>query len=456
VPAGENEVDIAASSPRLSHDQRPTTPPEQDDPMIASPSIWQHIRRDVILLGTGNIGSVVAQLGFRAILVAALIPAEYGRLSLILSLYYTIMIVCAGGLPNSAARYIAAGTSRQDPLIVRAVIRIGVLPTIVAAIVLGVVAGVILQSPFASLFAVAGLSSLVYMALATGILRGRGRLVPAALILPIAAFSEVSLLALVWFSGAGVTMVSAFGLFCLGNVVGLGAGIIFTLRTRPSQAQDPAPSTEKMPSSRELFGFSAWVGLATLAVSILPLVIRLAATLDSFTVVAVVDVTLLLLTVPQRMGTLIVSAVVPHVTRALKTGGVDLTLSLREHIIIVMPFVLASAIAAFTPIVEWTFDALGRPEYSTAASYLALALLAGPARMLYGLVEGVLVAHGEGRFLALNACAVAGIATITIFLTVILGDPMLAFGAFAAACWTVYLSGLRRIGRLNSELSETA
>jgi len=198
-----------------------------------------------------------------------------------------------------------------------------------------------------------------------------------------------------------------------------------------------------------------WLAAATMGITILPLVVRLAAAIDSYTVVAIVDVALVLLSVPLRMGAVLVGAVVPHATRALNKGDKNITISHREQLIVIVPFVLAAIIVASTPIVGWLFDSLGRPEYAQSAVYLALALLAGPARVLYGLVEGVLVAHGEGKFLAFNSLLIAAVASVMVLAAATLGSMVIAFAVFVVACWTVYVCGLRRIRRLNSELPST-
>jgi O-antigen/teichoic acid export membrane protein len=440
-------VGVAETPPHQGgSSQRIPTPAEAS--AEGSASIWRRVRHDVILLGAGNTGIVIAQLGFRSLLIVALLPPAYGRLSLVLSIYNTILIVSASGLPNAAARHIALGTPADDPPIVRAAMRAALWPTILASAAIAPVAGILLQSPIACLFAVAGLSSLVYSVLATGILRGRGRIVSAASIMPAAAFSEFGLLAALWFSGAGVTLLSAFAVFCIGNVIGLLVGILRTVRTRPRQVARVLPNSKNVPTPRQLLGFSLWLSAATVGVSIMPLVMRLAATIDSYTMVAVIDVVLVLLSIPQRLGTVIVSAVVPHATRALDEGSVGLTISRREHLFMIVPFMLAAAIAAFTPIVPWLFDSIGRPQYDESGTYLALALLAGPARILYGLVEGVLVAHGEGRFLGLNALSITGVASAVIVAVATLGSTAVAFAVFVIACWAVYLNGLARIGRL--------
>ena len=196
-----------------------------------------------------------------------------------------------------------------------------------------------------------------------------------------------------------------------------------------------------------------WLGAAAVGIASLPLAVRLAAALDSYTVVAIVDVALVLLSVPLRMGAVIVSAVVPHASRALNKGTENITISRREQLIVIVPFVVAAIIVSFTPIVGWLFDSLGRPEYGKSAVYLALALLAGPARVLYGLVEGVLVAHGEGRFLAFNSLSIAVVASGTILAAAALGSMVVAFAIFVVACWAVYVFGLRRIHRLGSVVS---
>lgn len=444
----EQKGDASVGVAEPSGNSTPDHLPPQDADSSGPTSIWRRVRRDVILLGAGNTCIVVAQLGFRSILIVALVPSAYGRLALILSLYNTITIIGASGLPNGAARHLAVCTPAEDGAIIRSASRAAVWPTITTSIVVAIVSGVLLDSWLAALFAIAGLSSLVYSLLTTGILRGRGRLIPAASIMPAAALSEVGFLGVVWVSGAGVTTLSAFGLFCLGNVIGLLVGICCVVRTAPSIASRIASSIGKIPTPRQLLGFSLWLGLATMGVALMPLIMRLAATIDSYTVVAMIDVAIVLLAVPQRMGAVIVSAVVPHATRALGADKVSLTISRREHVAMIVPFMLAAAVVAFTPIVGWLFDALGRPQYAQSANYLALALLAGPARILYGLVEGVLVAHGEARFLAFNSLSITTAASGLIVASIVMGSTTLAFAIFVSACWAIYLCGLRRIDRL--------
>jgi len=292
-----------------------------------------------------------------------------------------------------------------------------------------------------------GLGSLVYSLLTIGILLGRGRMGAASSIMPTAACAEVAPLALLCVSGAGVTPLSAFGIFCAGNAIGLCAGSLLVKRTAPARAPS-VPGGEDVPSSRQLLGFSMWLGIATMGLTLLPLMLRAAAALDSYTVVAVVDVALVLFALPQRLGAVIVLAVTPHVSRAIGREGIRVSISLRENLVAVVPFLLIAMIVAFTPLVGWVFDLLGRPVYAKSADYLALALLAGPARILYGLVEGVLIAHGEARAMALTAVSVCAVAAGLIYMATALGSSAAAFAVFALALWTVYLLGLMRIRRL--------
>jgi O-antigen/teichoic acid export membrane protein len=415
----------------------------------ASVSIWRRVRHDVILLGAGNTGVVLAQIGFRGILIAALAPSAYGRLALILSLYNTITIISASGLPNSAARYLSAGSPSDDRAIVRSAARAGLWPTLIAAALTAIASAMLLGSAVAAVFAVLGLSSLVYSLLTTGILRGRGKVALAASIMPVAAFSEVAILGGAWAGGLSITPVSAFSVFCFGNVVGLLIGATLVFRTRPRWVSSAHRALSgHIPTAREFLTFSLWLSVATTAIAAMPLVMRFAATLDSFTVVAIVDITLVFLSIPQRVGTVIVSAVVPHATRAIGEKSSYLTISRREHLIMIVPFALVAVLVAATPLIGWLFDVIGRPQYGTSADYLALALLASPARILYGLVEGVLVAHGESRFLAFNALATTTLASGVIFAVTALGDTTLAFAVFALAAWTIYLVGIVRIRQL--------
>jgi hypothetical protein len=187
-----------------------------------------------------------------------------------------------------------------------------------------------------------------------------------------------------------------------------------------------------------------WLGAATFGVAALPLVVRFAATLDSYTTVAIIDVALVLLSLPQRVGTAILMAVVPH---AARSGTAAMTISRRENLIAIVPFIVVAAIAAFTPTVGWLFDLLGRHVYAKSGEYLAMALLAGPARIMYGVVEGVLIARLDGRFLALTVLSVAVVASGAILAAAALSSALVAFTIFVGAFWVIYLVALARVGR---------
>ena len=452
MPAVEQDADTPLARPEHADGKPPLASLDAETPTVGSPSLWRRVRRDVVLLGAGNVAIVLAQLAFRSILIVTLVPADYGRLSLILSIYNTVWIIGASGLPTSVARHIALIAPKDDSAIIRSAVRASAWPTIAATVIIAIVSGALLHSPLASLFAAIGLSTMVYSLLTMGILRGRGNIGFAALILPIAAIGEVAPLVIIWRSGLGVSPLSAFGVFCAGNAIGLIAGLIFTMRTNHIRRSGAGLATEgatrPVPSPRELLSFSMWLGAATAGVAILPLIIRSAAALESYTIVAVIDVAIVFLSIPQRIGAVILLAVVPHATRAVDRGTANLTISRRENIIMIIPFVLLAVVVAYTPVVQWIFDALGRPGYAKSADYFALVLLAGPARILYGLVEGVLIAHGEARFLAFTVLSVTVMASGMIFAAVALGSTVVAFIVFVTAFWLIYLIGLARISRL--------
>jgi O-antigen/teichoic acid export membrane protein len=421
-------------------------------------SIWRHVRRDALLLGFGSIGIVVAQMAFRSVALAALPASEYGRLTLVLSLYNTVMIIGASGLPNSAARYVSAVAPHDDEPVVASARRAALLPVVIATVATAALSAILLHSLAAAAVSCIGLPSLVYSLLAGGILRGRHHLVAAAAIQPVAAATQVALLVAVVASGYAVGPLDAFVVFCFGNLIGFGLGAQLVRRSRitrrlshevlRSPALD-APSP-RIPTPREFLAFSMWLASATVAITLLPLVMRAVAALDSYTVVAVIDVALVLLTIPQRVGAVIVQAVIPHATRAAKQGGATISITWTEHLWLVIPFVMLAVVLAVTPAVTAFFDWVGKPEYGQSADYLAIAVLAAPARILYGVVQGVLVAHGEGRFIALNAWFVTGLAGLVMLALALIGGMVGAFATFSVACWVIYLSGFHRTRRIEA------
>jgi O-antigen/teichoic acid export membrane protein len=88
--------------------------------------------------------------------------------------------------------------------------------------------------------------------------------------------------------------------------------------------------------------------------------------------------------------------------------------------------------------------------YARGSGYLALALVAGPVRILYGIVEGLLIAHGDGRFLAVTALSITAAASGMIFAATALGSTFAAFALFVLAYWAIYLCSHARMRRLNA------
>jgi O-antigen/teichoic acid export membrane protein len=421
----------------------------------AKTSIWRSVRRDAILLGLGSVGVVVAQFGFRSLAIARLDPSAYGRLTLIISFYNTVMIIGASGLPNSASRYIAILPSSDDGAVVSAARKAAFWPVALATTIAAVAAGLVLKSPSAMVLSLFGMPSLVYSLLSTGILRGRGHVKWAASILPAGAVSQMALVGAALVFGVSLTPTIAFTCFCAGNCVGWLVGMVGTVLTAPARHAEratpelPSPSgSRSIPSPRELLAFSVWLATATIGVAVLPLIMRSIAVTDSYDVVAMIDIALVVLTIPQRVGVVLVQAVIPHATRALGSKQGGLTISPREYFFLIAPFAVGAGLIAFTPIVNSAFDLIGKSEYGHGGDYIALVLLAGPARILYGLVQGILVAHGEGRFLAQNAWSVTVVASALMIGAMALGFTLLAFGVFVVACWMVYWIGLWKLDRL--------
>jgi O-antigen/teichoic acid export membrane protein len=413
-------------------------------------SIWARVWRDFLILGAGNVGVVILQLCFRAILIVQLVPASYGRLALLLTVYNTIWIFANSGLPNSIARYIAINPPGNDTLVLRAAIRAAAIPMIVVGLVMACIAGALLNSPLAGLFGAVGVSSLVYSQLGTGVLRGRHRVSHAATVMPVAGLAELVLLVALLVSGLQVTEVSAFGAFSLGNVIGLAFATILVIRTTPRARPDAAAAGVKTPTSRQLLGFSLWLAGAAAGIAALPLIMRLAAALDSYTQAAIVDLALVIFNIPQRAGAIVAMAVVPHASRAATTGSIGFRISRRQQALAIVPFLFLAVVFAATPAIEWLADAIGRPEYEQSAKYAALVMLAGPARVLYGLTAGILIGQGRARFLCLTVLTVLLAASAVIVVSASQGQTMVAFAVFVAAIWTLYLVTLSRVQRLSA------
>jgi len=89
----------------------------------------------------------------------------------------------------------------------------------------------------------------------------------------------------------------------------------------------------------------------------------------------------------------------------------------------------------------------GHAAYASAGAYVALALVAGPARILYGLAEGILIALGHGRFLAAASFSASALAAPAMFAAAAAGSTILAFAVFVVALWSIYLLAWGRLVR---------
>src|SRR5262249_52390224 len=266
----------------------------------------------------------------------------------------------------------------------------------------------------AALFGAVGVSSLVYSQLATGVLRGRHRVSGAASVMPVAGLAEMlapGCLVVSRLPGAGGSPV---GTFCPGNVIGLASAALLVVRTTPRASAEAKESAET-PSGRELLGFSLWLAGAAAGIAALPLIMRLAAALDSYTQAAIVDLALVIFNIPQRIGAIVSMAVVPHASRAATNRtNIAFRISRRQQALAIVPFLILAVVLAATELIEMLADAIGRPEYEQSARYAALVMLAGPARVLYGLTAGILIGHGKGRFLCLTVLSVLFVSSALI------------------------------------------
>lgn len=407
-------------------------------------SLWTAIRRDVGLLAAGNVVVLALQLAFRAVLVVALLPVDYGRLSLVLAVYNTIWIVGASGVPSVLAREVALIAPGDDRPVLRAALIAALAPVAVSAVAAAVVSGLLLESPSSALLAGVGLAGLIYSLLAMGILRGRGRVAFSATVMPVTAAGELLPLLAMLAVGVTITPADAFASFCAGNVVGLAWGAGLVRRTMPGRSAG-AP-VRRFVAARELLGTSAWLAAATLSVAALPLLMRSAAALDSYAAVAVVDIAILALALPQRLGTVVLFAVVPHAARGARRGERPPSISWREHLIVI-PFLLLAVFVWTAPASLGLARLSGHAAYASAGAYVALALVAGPARILYGLAEGILIALGHGRFLAAASFSASALAAPAMFAAAAAGSTILAFAVFVVALWSIYLLAWGRLVR---------
>jgi O-antigen/teichoic acid export membrane protein len=415
--------------------------------------MWREVGRDTLILSASVLALVPLQAAFRLLSIHYLDVPAYGRVVLLISLFNTAFVLTFG-IPPAASR-LAARSNGQDTDR-RILVVLGqalALPTAVASIAILVASLVVEGSILAAAGGVVGMVMLAVSIGAAGYLRGKGRIWHAAAVQPANGIAQLVVLvlpaALGFHPGSPWVLLS----FYIGNVMAGVLGVIF-LWGAFSRLPDADSAQEVDPDAnpRSVISFSAWMTSAALATSMLLLLPRIALAFGSYKEVAFFDLALVLYTIPQRLTSALVLAIIPSAAKAQ-----------RQRVRVAIPSRLDAAIVAFAVlglagVLWWSegipriFDAIGIGSYAAAEPVLLILLIALPAEVLFGINSALLQAFGRSRRLAyLTGGALLFMLALTPFGFAFGGTKYFA-ALVAITYWLLYLVSPRSFDK--SEVRE--
>jgi O-antigen/teichoic acid export membrane protein len=387
---------------------------------------------------------VPLQAAFRLLSIHYLDVSTYGRVVLLISVFNTAFVLTFG-IPPAAARLAARSAGRGDDRRILVVLGQALaLPTAVASIAI-LVATVVIGGPIlAAAGGVVGMVTLAISIVAAAYLRGKGRIWHAAAVQPANGVTQLVALALPAALGFHPGSLWVLLSFYIGNVVAgvLGVTLLWGAIHR-LPGSDGAHEVDPEANPRSVIGFSLWMTAAALATSMLLLLPRIALAFGSYQEVAFFDLALILYTIPQRLTTALVLAIIPSAAQAQ-----------RERVRVAIPSRLDAAIVGFAVlglagVLWWSnaipqiFDAIGIDGYSAAEPLLLILLLALPAEVLFGINSALLQAFGRSRRLAyLTVAALLFMLALTP-LGIAFGGTKYFASLAVVAYWLLYVASSR-------------
>lgn len=402
--------------------------------------MWRQVGRDTLILSASVLALVPLQAAFRLLSIHYLDVSTYGRVVLLISVFNTAFVLTFG-IPPAAARL--AARSRGQGSDRRILVVLGqalALPTALASIAILVATLVIDGSTMAAAGGVVGMVMLAVSIVAAAYLRGKGRIWHAAAVQPANGIAQLVVLALP--AAFGFRPGSAWVLFSfyLGNVVaGLLGVVLLSTAIGRQPAVEGAQDVDPDANPRSVLSFSAWMTAAALAISMLLLLPRIALAIGSYKEVAFLDLALVLYTIPQRLTSALVLAVIPNAAKAQ-----------HERVRVVIPSrldaaIVASAVLVLAGALWWSdavpriLDAIGIGGYAAAEPILLILLLALPAEVLFGINSALLQAFGRSRDLAYMTVGALLFMLALTPLGIAFGGTKFFAALVAIAYWLLYL-----------------
>jgi len=412
--------------------------------------MWRSVGRDSLIFFASACSLVVFQFAYRYLSVRDLSVTGYGRVALLLSIFNGVTVFGLYGVPATVSRLAARTHGRvRDRALLRAASIATVGPCAVATIVMAAATYVVTSSLLDALVAAIGVPPMIWAVLYSGFVSGKGMIWAAAAVQPANVILQLAALVLLTICGVKVTVGWVLASFYLGNFGAYAAALAYrhrALRRAPVAADEP--DLEATP--RGILSFSAWLALANLAVLMLTIVPRISLAHFSYREVAVFDLALLVYTIPQRLRSSFLIALLPIAavehkrgTRIAVPGNLDLAL-------VTVLFLLLDGLLWATHALRFLFLAIGMHAYTGSEPLLLIILLAAPAEIFFGLNSGLLQAYGESRRLSLVSVCVLAVAVALAPLTAVLGPEYLAC-VLVGAYWTLHFASRHMLSRSQVE-----
>jgi O-antigen/teichoic acid export membrane protein len=415
--------------------------------------MWRSVSRDSLIFFASACALVVFQFGYRYLSIDALSVANYGRVALLLSIFNGATVIGLYGIPATVSR-LAARTNghARDLGLLRAASIATIGPCALATIVMAGATYVVTRSSLDSLVAAVGVPPMIWAVLYSGFIRGKGLIWPAAAIQPANVVVQTVALLVMMAFGAKLSVGWVLASFYIGNFGAYGAAVLYR-RLALRRAIQTNDELDPEATSRRILSFSMWLALANLAVLMLTIVPRIALAHSSYREVALFDLALLVYTIPQRLRSSFLIALLPVASverkrgaRITVPGNVDLAL-------VAVAFLALDGLLWATHMLRFIFVHIGMGSYTGAEPLLLIILLAGPAELFFGLNSGLLQAYGQSRRLCAVSVGVLCVSAALSLLTVSLGTWYLAC-VLAGAYWLLHFLTRRML--VHSEVQETS
>jgi O-antigen/teichoic acid export membrane protein len=406
--------------------------------------MWRSVGRDSLIFFASACSLVVFQFGYRYLSIDALTVSDYGRVALLLSIFNGATVIGLYGIPATVSR-LAARTngSRRDRELLRAASLATIGPCALAVIIMTVSTYVVTRSPLDSLVAAAGVPPMIWAVLYSGFIRGKGLIWPAAAIQPANLIVQVAALAAMMACGLEIGVGWVLASFYIGNFAALAAAAAYRrLALRRAPRTDDGPDEEATPG--RILSFSVWLALANLAVLMLTIMPRASLAQSSYREVAVFDLALLVYTIPQRLRSSFLIALLPVASVERKRGTRITVPGNGDLALIAGAFLALDGLLWVTHALRFVLAHVGMSAYAGAEPLLLIILLAAPAELFFGLNSGLLQAFGQSRRLCVVSVGVLAVSAALSPLAVVLGASYLAC-ILVGAYWMLHFLSRRML-----------